>query len=138
MTLNTQVSTKEVIRVGDAAYASKTVNVMLCSIGVTGYTAETTVADWQANAEISGNGYSMYTEALSAAPAGVYNTSTGQYEIPVITAVFTAAGGSLTYDRLVIYITGETYVHSVLTENPEITLVDGQTQTYKIYLSTDD
>jgi len=138
MAISTQLSTAEIIRVGDAAYAGKTVNVILCSVGATGYNSSSSVADWQ-SVELSGNGYAAYSEVLASPSAGTYNNASGRYEIPTITAEFTASGGVLTYDRLIIYISGAPDVlHSVLSESPAISIVDGGSQTYKIDLITDD
>lgn len=134
MALTTTLSTKELARVAAAAYEGEEVNVMLCSVGATGYTAETTVANWQ-SVEQSGSGYVRYTATVGT---GSYDSGDGRYELPDIDAAFTATGGGYSYDRVVVYFTGETYVHSVLSEDPNIVLAAGQTQTYRISLICDD
>ena len=53
MALTTEVSSKELQRVAVEAYETKTLKVMLCSAGATGYTAESTVADWQTVEKLS-------------------------------------------------------------------------------------
>jgi hypothetical protein len=58
--------------------------------------------------------------------------------MPAIDAAFTATGAGYSYDRMVCYIDGETYIHSLIAEDPNITLAPGQTQTYRIQLTTDD
>jgi hypothetical protein len=58
--------------------------------------------------------------------------------MPDINAAFTATGAGYTYDRVIIYIDGETYIHSLIAEDPNIALAPGQTQTYRISLVTDD
>lgn len=133
MAISTTISTKELQRVAAAAYEGKTLKVMLCSVGVTGYTAENTVANWQ-SVEASGNGYVRYSEAVGT---GSYNSTTGRYELPNIDAEFNATG-TFSYDRVVLYFQGETYPHSVLQEAPNIILSAGQTQTYRLTLNTDD
>lgn len=134
MAITISLSTKELQRVAAAAYEGAGINVMLCSVGLTGYTAESTVANWQ-SVEQSGNGYVRYTTTVGT---GSYDSGDGRYELPDIDAAFTATGAGYTYDTIVVYITGETYVHSILTEDPNIVLAAGQTQTYRISLICDD
>jgi len=134
MALTTTISTKELERVAALAYEGETLKVMLCQVALTGYTAENTVANWQ-SAEISGNGYVRFSEAIAA---GTYSSGDGRYNLPVIDAEFTATGAGYTYDRVVLYIDGATYPHSVIEENPNIVLAAGQAQTYRLTLNTDD
>lgn len=133
MAISTTISTKELQRVAVAAYEGATLKVMLCSVGTTGYTAESTVANWQ-SVEASGNGYVRYSEVIGA---GSYNSTNGRYELPSIDAEFNATG-TFSYDRVVLYIQGATYPHSVIEESPNIVLSAGQTQTYRLNLNTDD
>ena len=134
MAITTSISQKELERVAALAYESKTLKVMLCSVGATGYTAQSTVANWQ-SVEKSGNGYARFSQVITT---GSYNATTGRYEIPNIDAAFTATGAGYSYDRVVLYIDGATYPHSVLSEDPNITLAAGQTQTYRLFMNTDD
>lgn len=134
MALTVTLSTKELQRVAYEAYEGNTLKVMLCAVGATGYTAESTVANWQ-SVELSGNGYARASTTIGT---GSYNGTTARYELPSYDAVFTASGGTLSYDRIVAYINGATYPISVLTEDPNIILADGQSQTYRISLNTDD
>jgi hypothetical protein len=134
MAITTTISTKELERQAALAFEGETLKVMLCQIGVTGYTAETTVANWQ-SVEVSGNGYVRYSELIGT---GTYSAATGTYNLPVIDAAFTATGIGYTYDRVVLYIDGATYPHSVLAEDPNIILLAGQTQTYRLNLRQDD
>lgn len=134
MAITTSISSKELKRIAGLAYEGETLKVMLCSVGVTGYTEESTVANWQ-SVEKSGSGYVRYSEVIGT---GSYNSTTGRYELPVIDAEFSASGGVINYDRIVLYIDGEIYPHSVLTENPNLILQDGQTQTYRLTLNTDN
>jgi hypothetical protein len=134
MALTTTISQKELARVAGLAYEGETLKVMLCSVGATGYTAESTVANWQ-SVEKSGNGYVRFSTTIAA---GSYDAVDGRYEMPAIDAAFTATGAGYSYDRMVCYIDGETYIHSLIAEDPNITLAPGQTQTYRIQLTTDD
>jgi hypothetical protein len=134
MALTTTISQKELKRVAGLAYEGKTLKVLLASVGASGYTAESTVANWQ-SVEKSGNGYVRYSEVIAT---GAYDATDARYEIPAIDAAFTATGAGYIYDRIVCYIEGETYIHSLIVENPNIALASGQTQTYRIQLVTDD
>jgi hypothetical protein len=134
MALTTTISSKELERQAALVYEAETLKVMLCQVGVTGYTAEDTVADWQGE-EISGNGYVRYSEVIGT---GSYSGTEGAYLLPTIDAEFTATGAGYNYDRIVIYIDGATYPHSIITEDPNIVLSAGQTQTYRINLRQDD
>lgn len=134
MTLTTTLSTKELQRIAVAAYEGQTLKVMLCQLVATGYTAESTVANWQ-SVEVSGGGYARYSEVIGA---GSYNSTDGRYNMPTIDAAFAATGVGYSYDSIVLYIDGETYPHSVISEDPNIILSSGQTQTYRLNLNCDD
>jgi hypothetical protein len=92
------------------------------------------VANWQ-SVEKSGNGYVRYSTTIGT---GAYDTTTGTYKLPDIDAAFTATGAGYSYDRIVLYVDGETYIHSLIAEDPNITLSAGQTQTYRLSLRCDD
>jgi hypothetical protein len=134
MALTTTISQKELARVATLAYEGETLKVMLASVGSSGFTVESTVAQWQ-TVEKSGNGYLRYSETVAA---GSYDSVDGRYEMPAVDAAFVASGVGYTYDRVIIYIEGETYIHSLISENPNIALAPGQTQTYRVTLVTDD
>lgn len=134
MATTATISQKELERIAVLAYEGETLKVMLCSVGSTGYDAQTTVANWQ-TVEKSGNGYVRYSEIIGT---GTYDTSDGRYELPLIDAEFTASGSGYSYDRIVLYIDGETYIHSVISESPAVTLVADQTQIYRLQLNTND
>jgi hypothetical protein len=134
MAITVSISQKELERVAALAYEGETIKIMLCSVGITGYTAESTVADWQ-SVETSGNGYVRFSQVIAT---GAYDATDARYGIPAIDAAFTATGAGYSYDRIIIYIDSSTYIHSVIVEDPNITLVAGQTQTYRVNLSTDD
>jgi hypothetical protein len=134
MALTTTISTKELQRVAEAAYEGETLKVMLCAVGLTGFTAESTVAEWQ-TVEVSGNGYVRYSEEIDP---GEYVALDGRYNLPAIDAEFTATSDGYTYDHVVLYVDGATHPHSIIAEDPNIVLLAGQTQTYRLRLNTDD
>lgn len=129
-----QISQKELKRVAAAAYEGKGIRVMLCNAGVTGYNAESTVANWQ-SVELSGNGYARFSGTVGT---GSYDAGEAAYVMPDIDAAFTATAGGLTYDSIVTYFVGETYVYSVVAESPSAVIAAGQTMTYRRSLRTDD
>lgn len=129
-----KLSQKELKRVAAAAYEGKGIRVMLCNVGSTGYNEESTVANWQ-SVELSGNGYARFSATVGT---GAYDNTAAAYLLPDIDAVFTASGTGLTWDTVVTYFNGETYVHSVTTETPALAMVAGQPKTYRISLNTDD
>lgn len=131
-----QLSQRELKRVAAAAYEGKAIRVMLCDAGVTGYNAETTVANWQ-SVEVSGNGYSRFSGTVGT---GSYDAGEAAYLMPYIDAPFTATagGGGISFDSVVTYFQGETYVHSVITESPNEVIPPGKTLTYRRTLGTDD
>ena len=47
MALTLTLSQKELARVANLAYEGETITVMLCSVGASGFTSESTVANWQ-------------------------------------------------------------------------------------------
>lgn len=134
MTITTTISQKELQRQAALCFEGKTLKVMLCSVGTSGYTAESTVANWQ-SVEKSGNGYVRYSTMIAT---GSYDGTSGTYKLPDIDAAFTATGVGYTYDRVILYIDGETYIHSMIVEDPNIVLSAGQTQTYRLSIRQDD
>jgi hypothetical protein len=135
MALTTAISRNELERVAVAAYGTKTLRVMLCTVGGSGFTENSTVAQWQTRELAEQNGYVRFSAAIAT---GQYSAANSRYEFPVINASFTASGSGFNYDRVVLYIDGATNVHSVLTESPNIVLQAGQTQTYRLTINTDD
>lgn len=128
------LSQKELKRAAAAAYEGKAIRVMLCNVGTSGNTAESTVAAWQA-VEVSGNGYTRFSGTVGT---GSYDGTAAAYVLPNIDAAFTATGSGFTYDTVVVYFNGETYCHSITVESPNVVLSAGQTQTYRISLRADD
>ena len=134
MAQTTTISQKELERLAGLAYEGETLKVMLCSVGVTGYNANSTVASWQ-SVEKSGNGYVRFSAVVGT---GAWDGTALAYVMPDIDAEFTCSGTSYSYDTVVIYVDGATYPHSIITESPNIALAVGQSQTYRISLRTDD
>jgi hypothetical protein len=134
MAITVSISQKELARVANLAYEGETIKVMLASVGASGFTAESTVTNWQ-SVEKSGNGYVRFSQVIAT---GAYDATDARYEIPAINAAFTATGAGYTYDRIIVYIDGATYIHSMIVEDPNIALAASQTQTYRVNLSTDD
>lgn len=133
MTQVAKISTKELKRQAGLVFEGKTLKVMLCMITDPVYTEESTVAEWQ-SIEASGSGYARFSAVI---PTGAYNITSGSYVIPDIIASFTATA-PYSYNAIVLYIDGETYVHSTIIESPNIALSAGQTQTYVVQLIQDD
>lgn len=134
MAISVTISQRELERIAGLVYEGETLKVMLCSVGSSGFTAESTVTEWQ-SVEKSGNGYVRFSEVLAT---GSYDNTDARYELPSVDADFTATGAGYSYDRVVCYIDGATYIHSLITENPNVTLSASQTQTYRIQLATDN
>jgi hypothetical protein len=130
MAVSTVISSKELERQAALVYEGQTLKVMLCNSGLTGFTQESTVAQWQ-TAELSGDGYIRYSEEIGT---GSYVAGEGAYILPAIDAGFVASGTGYSYDRVVLYIDGSTHPHSILIEDPNIILLPGQTQTYRLIL----
>lgn len=131
MAITTTISTKELQRIAQLAYEGKTLNVMLCNSAAT--TVDRSVSTWQSE-EVTATGYARFSQAIGT---GTYNATTGRYELPVINASFTAVN-PYSYNRVVLYIAGATWPHSVLQENPAASVAPSQTVTYRLTLNTDD
>lgn len=134
MAYSVAVPQKELQRVAGLAYEGKTYRVCLASVGASGFTAESTTANWD-SVEKSGSGYARVTGTLGT---GSYDGTDARYEVPAVTATFTASGGSITFDRVYVVIGTETYISALGTESPAVTLADGQSITYTIQFATDD
>lgn len=136
MAITTTISQAELARVGVTAYQGKTYRISLAYKNTATLTANSTVAQWDA-LKLSGNGYTDKTGTIAA---GSYNATTARYELPQIAVTFTASGGNWIYDTLYVVITdgGTSTLHSIVIENPTVTLVDGGSITYRVVLNTND
>lgn len=142
MAYTSAVSTKELQRVAAAAYEGKTFRVCLATVSASGFTVESTTANWDSRELASTNGYARATGTLST---GAYDATDGRYEVgptsganQTIDATFTASGGSLTWDRVYVVIGTELNISYLGIESPAITLSAGQSITYRIQLAVDD
>jgi hypothetical protein len=134
MAQTTELSVKELERQADLVFGGKTAYAMLCSPGFSNFTAASTVAQWQ-TVEVTGNGYTRKSAPLLA---GSYDTTLGLFRIPDVDFEFTSTGAGYFYDRVILYLSDETYIHSMITESPGITMVPGMKQTYRISFRQDD
>jgi hypothetical protein len=139
MAQTTVITPKELERQAVLAFGSKTLKVMLCAATVDAEDPEdppielgvdNTVAEWQ-EAEAVGNGYVRFSQVLGS---GAYDPTSESYVIPAVDAEFLASSLGYSYSKVVLYIDGETYPHSIITESPAITLAPGQTQIYRLTL----
>lgn len=134
MALTTTIAQKELERQAALCFEGETLKVALCEVGATGYTAESTVANWL-TVEIADTGYVRGSEVIGT---GAWNGTEGAYVLPDIDVTFTAGAGGIQYDRVVAYIDGATYIHSLGVEDPFIVLAEGQSKTYRFSLRQDD
>jgi hypothetical protein len=140
MAITSALSTNELARVAALAYEGKSIRVSLALLGLNELTVESTAAAWDAT-KLSGNGYTDFTTTL---PTGGYDATDGRLEIggtsganTFIDAEFSATGAGYTYDSIYVIVDDSTYIHSLLTETPAITLSDAQVITYRIQLTLD-
>ena len=133
MAVSLSISPKELQRQAAACFEGKTYTVFLAANPGT-LTSSSTAADWVAE-EASGGGYAPVTGTIAT---GTYNTGTSRYELPTITATFTATGGGFSYNTLCLKIGTELYLHSITVESPSIVMAAGQTKAYTIILIQDD
>jgi hypothetical protein len=143
MAYTSSISTFELKRVAAAAYEGKAVRVCLATVSTSGYTVESTTANWDSRELASTNGYARVT--VGSLATGAYDAVDGRYEVgptsgadKTIDATFTASGGSLTWDRVYVVIGSELQVAYLGTESPAVTLSSGQSITYRIQLAVDD
>ncbi len=137
MALSVTLSPNEFARVAAAAYEGKAIRVSLASVETTGFTASSTVSQWD-SVKISGNGYADFSTTVAT---GGYDATDGRYELGAqagantfVDATFTASGGSLNYDRVYVVL-GTSNLHSVLIESPAATVASGSSITYRIQLA---
>jgi len=136
MAVTITFSRQELKRKADLAYDNKTYRVFLAN-NTTSLTAESTATAWLGAELDSTNGYAAVTGTI-ATGTGAYNTTTERYEFPAIVATFTATGVGFSYTTVVVRIGTETYVVGIFDEPLGITLLPGQSKTYRIVLGSDD
>ncbi len=133
MAITTTISSKELQRQAELVFEGKPFKLFLAN-NTAGLNAESLASDWLA-AEITGNGYAAVTGTIAA---GEYKAAEARFEMPAITGVFQADGGTLTFNSVCLYLTGEQYLHSVTVESPTVILSSGQTKAYTLTLAQDD
>jgi hypothetical protein len=131
------LSQAELKRRGDLAYNNRTYTVFLADNSTAGLDEEDTAALWLEEELATANGYAAVTGTIDNA-SGAYNATTARYEFPAIVAVFTATGTGFTYDTVVLRIGTSTSIVGTLVEDPPITLLAGQSKSYRIILGQDD
>jgi hypothetical protein len=134
MVLTMAISRREIERQAALVYEGETFTVALCEVGSSGFGPLTTVTDWLSR-EISDPGYEPVSVEIEP---GTWSATEGAYLLPDIDVTFTAGVGGIQYDRVVAYITGATYIHSLGIEDPFIVLAEGQSKTYRFRLVHDD
>ena len=136
MAVTITFSQQELKRKADLAYDNKAYRVFLAD-NTTSLTAESTAANWLSSELATANGYAAVTGTITTG-TGAYNGTTGRYEFPAIVATFTGASAGFNYNTVVVRIGSETYVVGILEEPLGITLLAGQSKTYRIILGSDD
>lgn len=150
MALTITLSPKEMERVAAAAYEGKRVRVSLANQTSTSYTENSTTADWD-SIKVSGGGYADFTAVLAT---GAYDATDTRYEMGAtagantyVEALFTGSGAGFTFNRAYVVIgtpigggsyTDATYIHSLLTESPSITIPAGTSIKYRVQLAIDN
>lgn len=134
MAIAVTLSQKEMKRVAGLAYEGQGIRVSLAYDPGLSLSSESTVAACDA-LKISTGGYSDFTSTIGT---GSYDIVDQRYEMPQVDAVFTATGAGYTFNTIYVVIGTELYLHSLTVESPAIAMSDGQTQTYRITLATDD
>lgn len=134
MALTLTISQKELQRQASLALEGKAITVFLATNSGS-LTSESTYSAWYA-LKPTGTGYADVS--VGSLGAGSYNSGTGRYELPSITATFTCSSGSYSYDTVCVRIGTETYLHSINVESPSVTLAAGQSKTYTITLAVDN
>lgn len=134
MALALSISQYELQRQAGLAFEGNTYEVFLATSSA-GLTANSTYAAWQAVEVASINGYAPVTGTIGT---GSWSAGNARYELPSITAVFTSSSVGFSYNTICVRIGSETYLHSIITESPSITLASGQSKSYVITLVQDD
>lgn len=137
-------------RIAGLAYHGKRARISLANVVSETFTQDNSVADWD-SIKLSGNGYTDFTAVIAT---GAYDATDGRWEMGAssgantyIEALFSASGSGFTFNRIYVVLgtsngsggwNEELYLHSLLTENPAITVSSGSTIKYKIQLAVDN
>lgn len=131
MAVTLVISPAELERQVALAFEGKSYEVFLADSGVSGFTEESTKAQWK-TVELAGNGYETSTGTI-----GTGSYVNGKYQLPEIEAVFQATD-IYTYDTVILIVGDGLSIHSIATENPPITLLAGQSKMYRLNLFQDN
>jgi hypothetical protein len=136
MATTTTISQRELKRQADLCLENMPYTIFLAN-NTTSLTSESTADYWLA-AIITGD--AAYANVTGTLATGDWNATTLRYELPAVTASFSAdpGGTGYNYNTVVIAFDGETYVHSILVESPSVTLAPGQSKTYALTFAQDD
>ena len=143
MALTSAISTKEFERIAGLAYEGLACRVSLHQNDGT-LTADSTIAEWDAKKLPAANGYEDF-EVASLPEGGLDAGSDERWEIggtpganTYIEATFSAESAGFTYNTVVTRIGSSNYPHSILVENPGVTVSAGQNQVYRVQLLIDN
>ena len=136
MAVTTTIAQRELKRQADLCLEDMPYTIFLAN-NTTSLTSESTAAAWLA-AVITGD--AAYANVTGTLATGTWNGTTLRYELPTVTANFSADAGGTGYDynTVVIAFDSEIYVHSILVESPSITMAPGQSKTYTLTFAQDD
>lgn len=135
MALTLTITPKELERQAALAFQGKSFRVFLAYDPAATLSAASTVAQWNTKELAAAAGYAGVTGTIGT---GSWNASLTQYELPTITAQFSATGAGYVYDTIVVVVDGQTYPHSVTKLSAEQGLFAGQARSYTIRLIQDD
>ena len=100
MTISSEISTKELDRTAIRAYEGKTLKVFLAN-GDGNQTVDSLISEWRAFELPALAGYVEVSEVIAA---GAYDNTTLSYNLPTINAAYTASGGSLSWNDIIVYV----------------------------------
>ena len=100
MSIFINVSRQELARIAQLCYEGKYARFSLAYLQNEGYDAQSSRTDWD-SIKLSGNGYADFRGKIEA---GAYDFGDNRYEMPALTATFTAEGGLLTYNKIYIVL----------------------------------
>lgn len=134
-------SHREMERIAGIAWETRDYRICLANMTTEGFDAESDVSDWD-SVEITDSAYAQETGTVAA---GSYDSTTDlRYEIPIITASFSAdiagSGYTATHYYMVLNDSGvdDPNILQLGTFQPALTFAPGQTQTIQIQLVIDD
>lgn len=137
MTITTQITQGELERQAELCLLSQPYTIFLADNSSAALTGNDTSTDWYSNVVVD----AAYADVSGTIAAGSWNGTSLRFEMPAVTATFTAdAGGTgFTYDSVCVIVGyGPDYLHSIITESPSISLAPGQSKTYIITFAQDD